>query len=367
MGADLGKLTPEATARLRSPEACVPLPVLIPGATASFDSSEQRLDVSVPQAALSRQARGYVDPRYRSDGVTAATLQYSGSVYQSRTAGHTATQGYLGLNAGFNAGPWRFRHKGSLGSDQRDVRYQSIQTSLQRSVVSLRSQLVLGDAFTDGTVFDSVGFRGVQLASDDRMQPESQRGYAPRVHGIANSNARVQIRQNGNLIYETTVAAGPFEIDDLYPTGYGGDLEVMVTEADGSMHVSRVPYAAAVNALRPGVTRYGVTAGRFRNASLQRRPGMFQATVQHGFTNKVTAYGGVVVAEGYLAAAAGAALQYRLRRIRCRPDPCRYAPGHAAGPPRLQRPAQLQPSWWNPPAPMCPLRRTATPAVATSA
>ncbi|CAG9175148.1 Outer membrane usher protein HtrE [Cupriavidus laharis] len=308
VGADLGRLAPETIARVRMPEACVPLHAIIHGATASFDSGEQRLDVSVPQAALSRQARGYVDPRYWNDGVTAATVQYNGSVYQTRTAGYTATQGYLGLGAGFNTGPWRFRHKGSLSSDQGTARYQSVQTSLQRSVISLRSQLVLGDAFTDGTVFDSVGFRGVQLASDDRMQPESQRGYAPRVHGIANSNARVQVRQNGNLIYETTVAAGPFEIDDLYPTGYGGDLEVVVTEADGSVHVSRVPYAAAVNALRPGVTRYGVTAGQYRNAGLQGRPAMLQATVQHGFTNMVTGYGGIVVAEGYLAAVGGAAL-----------------------------------------------------------
>jgi outer membrane usher protein len=308
VGADLGKLAPETMASIRLPEACMPLPAIIHGATANFDSGEQRLDVSVPQAALSRQARGYVDPRYWSDGVTAATLQYNGSVYQTRTAGHGVTQGYLGLNAGFNAGPWRFRHKGSLSSGQDSARYQSVQTSLQRAIVSLRSQLILGDAFTDGTVFDSIGFRGVQLASDDRMQPESQRGYAPRVHGIANSNARVQIRQNGNLIYETTVAAGPFEIDDLYPTGYGGDLEVAVTEADGSVRVSRVPYAAAVNALRPGVTRYGVTAGQYRNAGLQSRPAMLQATVQHGFTNLVTGYGGIVVAEGYLAAAGGLAL-----------------------------------------------------------
>ncbi len=308
IGVDPGKLAPETTASVRMPDACVPLQAIVHDATASFDSGEQRLDVSVPQAALSRQARGYVDPRYWNEGVTAATLQYNGSVYQSRTPGFTATQGYLGLRAGFNAGPWRFRHNGSLSSEQGTARYQSVQTSLQRSIVSLRSQLVLGDAFTDGTMFDSIGFRGVQLATDDRMQPESQRGYAPRVHGIANSNARVQVRQNGNLIYETTVAAGPFEIDDLYPTGYGGDLEVVVTEADGSVHVSRVPYAAAVNALRPGVTRYGITAGQYRNAGLQGAPAMFQATVQHGFTNMVTGYGGVVVAEGYLAVAGGVAL-----------------------------------------------------------
>ncbi len=58
------------------------------------------------------------------------------------------------------------------------------------------------------------------------------------------SNAHGEIRQNGNTIYETNVAAGAFGINDLYPTGYGGDLEVRVTEADGSVHISKVPMPA---------------------------------------------------------------------------------------------------------------------------
>ena len=47
--------------------------------------------------------------------------------------------------------------------------------------------------------------------------PDSQRGYAPVVRGIAQTNARVRIEQNGSLIYETTVPPGEFAIDDIYP------------------------------------------------------------------------------------------------------------------------------------------------------
>ncbi|WMD18510.1 fimbria/pilus outer membrane usher protein [Achromobacter seleniivolatilans] len=310
IGVDLSKLTPQASERLQDQgAACMVLSELIPDATASFDNGEQRLDVSLPQIVMSRQARDYVDPKYWDDGITAARLQYNANAYRNEGQGFSSTQAYVGLNAGVNIGSWRFRHSGSLThNDQTGSRYQSMQTNLQRSIAPIKSQLVIGDAFTDGTMFDSVGFRGVQLASDDRMFPESQRGYAPTIRGIANSNARVQVRQNGNVIYETTVAAGAFEINDLYPTGYGGDLEVVVTEADGSVHVSKMPYAAAVNALRPGVTRYTVTAGKYRNATVRSTPEMLQATVQHGFTNLVTGYGGVTAAQGYAAAVAGAAL-----------------------------------------------------------
>lgn len=319
VGVDLTKLTPDASASLAThDDTCLTLPSLVSDATATFDSSEQRLDVSVPQIALVRSARGYVEPRYWDDGVTAATLQYNANVYHSKAQGVSSTSEYLGLNAGFNAGPWRLRHQGNLNHDnQYGTTYQSMQTNLQRSIAPFKAQLTLGEAYTSGSLFDSVGFRGVQLASDDRMYPESQRGYAPTVRGIARTNARVQVRQNGNIIYETTVAPGAFEINDLYATGYGGNLNVVVTEADGSVHTSSVPYAAAVNALRTGVTRFSVTAGEYRNSTLLSEPKMIEATAQHGFTNLLTGYGGFQVTENsdYLAAQLGVALNTDLGAV----------------------------------------------------
>lgn len=310
IGVDLTKLTPEVSTRLEAGgDACTPLSELVTDATAAFDNGEQRLDISVPQIAMVRTARGYVDPKYWDDGVTAARLQYNANTYWAESAGQSSAQSYIGLNGGVNVGAWRFRHSGSLTSgDHGGTRYQSVLTNAQRGITSIKSQLVVGDAYTDGSIFDSVGFRGVQLASDDRMYPESQRGYAPVVRGIASTNARVQIRQRGNIIYETTVAAGAFEINDLYPTGYGGDLEVIVTEADGRVRISTVPYAAAVNSLRAGLTRYNVTVGQYRNTSVQSTSMMSQATVQHGFNNLVTGYGGLTLTQGYAAGVFGAAL-----------------------------------------------------------
>jgi outer membrane usher protein len=317
VGVDPMKLSPEAGARVDAgTDACITLPSLIQDATAAFDNGEQRLDVSVPQIALARTARGYVDPRYWDEGVNAARLQYNASVYHAGSPGMSSTQTYVGLNGGINVGPWRFRHNGSLTSgSQSGTHYQSVQTNLWRSIAPLKSQLVVGDAFSDGAVFDSTGFRGVQLASDDRMYPESQRGYAPVIRGMANSNARVAVRQSGNIIYETTVAPGAFEINDLYPTGYGGNLDVTVTEADGSVHTFTVPYAATVNSLRPGITRFSATVGQYRNPTVGIHPLLFQGTLQHGFTNLITGYGGVIATPGYMAAQVGAALNTNLGAV----------------------------------------------------
>ena len=310
-GVDQTRLSADATLRLQT-SPCPQLDELVPQAQVVFDNSEQSLTLSVPQIALRQQVRGYVDPALWDDGISAALLGYNANAYRSRAQGSTETQTYMGLSSGFNLGPWRLRHMGNLSSgSQQPTRYQSVQTTLQRSLRALRSQFTLGYTFTDGALFDSYGLRGIQLATDERMYPDSQRGYAPIVRGLANSNAHVRVRQNGNIIYEATVAAGAFEITDLYATGYGGDLEVTVTEADGTEHVSTVPYAAAVNALRPGISRYALAAGWFRNTGLDTAPRVAQFTLQHGLSNLLTAYGGLNVAEGYHSGLAGAALNTR--------------------------------------------------------
>ncbi|MBR8316018.1 fimbrial biogenesis outer membrane usher protein [Burkholderia dolosa] len=307
IGLDFKKLAPERIARGGADDACTHLEALVPAARADFDFGEQTLTLSIPQAFLRRNARGYVDPEQWDSGVPVGALGYDLNVYSSKNQGRGLdTQGYLGLNVSANIGNWHFRHNGSYTwSSFGGRRYQDISTYVQRDLPSLSSQLMIGETFTSGELFDSTQFRGVRLFSDDRMLPTSQRGYAPAVRGVANSNAKVTVRQNGITIYDTTVAPGPFEIDDLYPTGYGGDLDVAVTEADGSVRTFSLPYSAVPMSLRPGLNRYSFVAGALRLQESQSGPLFAQATWQRGLTNMVTGYGGLTFAEGYAAAMFG--------------------------------------------------------------
>ena len=311
IGLDFERLSPAARAMLRQAqsEGCVDLKAMIADAAVSFDLSQLRLDVSIPQAAMLIKPRGYVSPEFWDSGVPSATLGYNLNAYRSATSELTTSVGHLDLSMGINLGSWHLRQRSSVDvTSGAPTTYQNIATYLTHDIPSIRSDLTVGDSFTDGAVFDSFGFRGVSLASDDQMLPDSQLEYAPIVHGIARTNARVVVTQNGNTLLETTVSPGAFEINDLYATGYGGDLHVTVYEADGTQDTFTVPYASVVQLLRPGVWRYTAVAGEVQQPSVSGTQRFTQATLQHGFNNYLTGYTGAVATPHYQAGLLGIAV-----------------------------------------------------------
>ncbi|WP_434669025.1 fimbria/pilus outer membrane usher protein [Klebsiella sp. B345] len=310
LGIDIERIKPEILEKLKSDHACVQPQDIATDLVASYDVSMQRINLQSPQIYLVRNARGYVSPELWDNGITAATLQYDYNAYHSEMSGSDSisTQ-YLGLQGGFNWDVWRLRYRGSFNwTEGQGWNYDNTNTYLERAIVPLRSKLVLGESSTDGQVFDSIAFRGVMLMSDDRMYTDSQRGFAPLINGIANTNALVRISQRGIRIYESTVPPGPFVIDDLYPTGTGGDLLVTVKEADGSEHSFTVTFASIAELLRPGTTRYSVMGGRYHNTTINEEPEIMMGTLRHGFTNLITGYTGLLGGEDYQSAVVGVAL-----------------------------------------------------------
>lgn len=309
-GVDFAKLSSETidTLKAAGADSCFALESIVPDATVKFDSGDLRMDIGIPQISMRRSARGYVSPELWDKGVTAGMLSYNFNAYRTSFSEQTNTSYYLGLNGGLNLGDWRLRNSSSvMKQSSGGTRFQTIASYAQRSIVPLSSMLTVGDFFTSGQLFDSISYRGVQMASDPRMLPESQTGYAPVVRGVARSNAKVRISQNGVVIYETTVSPGQFEITDLNPTGFGGDLQVVVTEADGAQSSFSVPYASVAQLLRPGSDRYSVIAGRTRSNGSGKDVNFVQSTYERGISNELTLFGGTQLAPEYLALTGGSA------------------------------------------------------------
>lgn len=293
---------------------CGELGEYVPGAEAVFDVASQSLDITVPQLYTLANAKGYVDPKYWDEGVNAGAINYSANLYRNTVSGgRSRLSGYVGVDATASFGSWHLVHRSSFNWSEHNGRdYKTTANYLQHDVPKLMSQVYVGDFYTTGNLFDSVNLRGAGLASDDRMLPQSLRGYAPVVRGIAETNARVIIKQRGALLRELTVSPGPFEVSDLYPTGYGGDIEVEVLEADGRSKRFNIPFSATPQSLRAGQSRWEVAAGKVMEDRRKNTPLAAQGTYQRGLNDTVTAYGGVTLATGYGAALVGGALNTKV-------------------------------------------------------
>ena len=282
----------------------------IPGSKANFDFEQQRLDVSIPQIAMKNDARGYIPPEQWDEGINALLLNYNFTGNETNYNGEHQSDKFLSVQSGINLGPWRLRDNTSWNSNDSDSSHysdiQHISTYVERTIVPLKSELVGGDTSTPGDVFDSVPFRGVQVSSDDNMLPDSQKGFAPTIRGIAKSNAKVTIKQNNYIIYQTYVAPGAFAINDLFPTSSSGDLLVLVEESDGSINSYSVPFSGVPVLQREGRVRYAVSAGQYRNGGDQQdKPQFGQATLLWGLPLGFTVYGGSQVSSNYLSFALG--------------------------------------------------------------
>ncbi len=75
---------------------------------------------------------------------------------------------------------------------------------LERDLTRWQSELTSGIPSRRAMCLTRYSFRNI-LASSDAMLPDSQKGFAPTIRGIARTNAQVTVRQNGYVLYQTYV------------------------------------------------------------------------------------------------------------------------------------------------------------------
>ncbi|PHY61765.1 fimbrial biogenesis outer membrane usher protein [Shewanella sp. LC6] len=293
-------------------QQCQAPELTVNGATAKFDVERLKLDITIPQAYMQKSPRGYVHPELWDMGETAGYISYNSNLYQTNGSdnGGDMRAFYTGFNSGLNIGLWRLKNQSSYNYNDYDGsskdNFNSIRTYAMRALPHIGSELLLGDSYTRGNIFGSLPFTGFQLQTDNRMLPDSRRGYAPVVRGLANSTAKVVIKQNDIAIYQTTVAAGPFLINDLYPTSYEGDLIVEVTEADGKISEFTIPFSAVPGSIREGHSQYTLSIGDVDYLGSGNY--FIELNYEYGINNMLTLNSGGRVGEDYYALSLGTVL-----------------------------------------------------------
>lgn len=238
-------------------EGCLPFEDAYSLAHVSSEVETLTLGLVVPADALRELERG---PLGFATGGTAALVNYDLTQTNYRSDGRSSRYRALSTEMGFNAGEWIVRSRQVHTDQDGGTNTAHLETYAQRSIAQHRAVLQVGQINLFNPLLPGVQMSGVQVGTEEAL---TARGTGATVAGIANGQARIEVRQQGTLIYTTVVPAGPFELRDVQPLNAQADLEVTVLETDGSPRTFTVPAALfGVAAPSPGFT---VGVGRARN------------------------------------------------------------------------------------------------------
>jgi outer membrane usher protein FimD/PapC len=286
------------------------------GMSVTPNLSTGTLIINIPKSYQEYSANDWESASRWEDGIKGIIFDYNLTSQYNHSLGDNKSNNTFflsGLGAvGANFDSWRLRGfwqgsynhaQNSRVDDTHDIKWTNIYA--YRAIRSLKSKLTLGEDFLQTDLFDSFKFIGISLRSDDNMLPPSLRSYAPEVTGFAETNAVVKISQDGRVIYESLVPAGPFRIQNLN-SGISGTLQVRVEESDGRVSEFEVEAGNIPFLSRPGSVRYKVSAGRPTDMDRHVMGDAFaQSEVSWGVSNGWSVFGGALNSSRFNSFAAG--------------------------------------------------------------
>lgn len=287
--------------------ACINLFSLDKNVAIDFNDSEQVLSISIPQKYMASTYSSWVSPEMRDYGIAGLILDYTISDnHLIRKNEETRNQLYAFGNVGANFAQWRLRanyqYENKLaGEDGRGSKKRNLdwdQVYAFRDIASLSAKLFAGEIFIKSDLFDSVRFKGVSMFTDESMMPPNLRGYAPQITGVAASNATVTLSQNGRIISQVKVPAGPFVIKDLSQS-IMGTIDVTVAEDNGKetkfqFTTTNIPFLT-----RKGQARYTLNLGQLSPKNGTHANDNFMTVESSvGVFNHTSVFGGIVATSG---------------------------------------------------------------------
>ncbi|CAI1742741.1 Outer membrane usher protein papC precursor [Serratia quinivorans] len=284
------------------------------GMEARGDLSTSSLYLNIPQAYLEYSSESWDPPSRWDEGIPGLLFDYNVNAQTQKNLKGGGSSYNLSGNgtSGANLGAWRLRAdwqanlNHQTGSNQpTDKQFDWSRYYAYRAIPALRSRLTMGEDYLNSDIFDSLRFSGASLRSDDSMLPPNLRGYAPEVSGVAKTNAKVVVSQQGRVLYETQVAAGPFRIQDINDA-VSGELDVRVEEQDGSVQEFKMNTASIPYLTRPGTVRYKLAAGKPSEWGHHLRGPLFgTGEFSWGISNGWSLYGGAISGGDYNALSVG--------------------------------------------------------------
>lgn len=283
-----------------------------PGMFAAGDLGNSTLSVNIPQIYLEYSAPNWDPPSRWDHGIPGLLADYNLNLQSHRQSGVNGYSISGNGTVGANAGAWRLRAdwqtrvEHNAGPDTPgERRWDWSRYYAYRPIPRLKAKLTLGEDSLQSDIFDSFRFIGMSLITDDNMLPPNLRGYAPEITGVAKTNAKVIISQQGRILSETMVAAGPFRIQDINDA-ITGQLDIKIEEQDGSVQEFSIDTASIPYLTRPGMVRYKIALGRPNDWQHKvNGPTFGTGEFSWGVSNGWSVYGGGVASQDYNSLALG--------------------------------------------------------------
>ncbi|AJQ98549.1 putative outer membrane usher protein yqiG precursor [Enterobacteriaceae bacterium bta3-1] len=284
-----------------------------PELSVKLDKANMLVNLTAPQSWMKYQAKNWTPPEYWDEGISGALLDYNVYANQYEPKNGDSTQNISSYGTlGFNFGAWRFRSDYQYSEDFVNGKSNGSEATLPRTylfrpIPSISSKFTMGQYDLNSDIFDTFHFTGASLESDEHMLPPDLQGYAPQITGIAQTNAKVTVEQNGRVLYQTTVSPGPFTISDLGNT-LQGQMDVTVEEEDGRKSTFQVGSASVPFLTRKGQVRYKTSIGKPTTTSNNdvNNPLFLTSEFSWGWLGNTSLYGGAILtADDYQSISSG--------------------------------------------------------------
>lgn len=272
------------------------------GITTRIDREKSTLQVSVPQALLNYSDPDWTPPSQWDDGIPGILFDYtlSGNLYSGRNSTNNGAVSSYGT-AGANYNSWRLRsnYQTSLynsGYGENKRQFSTTALYVTRALKDVGAHLTIGKNYFQSDVFNSLNYRGAAIVSDDRMLPPALRGYAPRLTGVARTNARVIITRGDSIVYERMVPPGPFVIEDL-TNATSGQLTMTIREENGEEQTSTIETSNVPFLTRSGHVRYKAMLGQLDQSYGAFKPMLATAEASIGILSGISLFGGAILTD----------------------------------------------------------------------
>lgn len=281
---------------------CLDFRAAWPASVVTLKPNTSTVDVLVPTDALVPEVAER--PDYATGGA-AALLNYDLLATGSRTGGSSTRYFSASNEFGFNAGDWIVRNRNMYSNDGNVSNFSHLYAYAQRTFARQEAVFQGGEINVGNSIFPGPAVYGVQWAPELALKRSTGSGAV--IEGIAQTQARIEVRQAGALIYTTMVPPGPFALANVTLLNGSNDVEVSVIEATGESRRFTVP-AAQLNAGTLGVTPgYAFAVGKLRQLGddVQVKPWMATGTGTWRVARNVSATGGLMIGTQYQALGLG--------------------------------------------------------------